>query len=176
MADPVEIGGAYVESESHVPNPTDIVAQYNTSGTGAHQKIEEISPIFEVDKVKTAEQILGALDPKDTSVSADKVLLPNVEQDNDAAAKAIKATAKARVQEGVVVGGPTPAEREAEDTTGTDGEKAAKAQEAENAAQNSVGTNAGEHDAPKTGDDDKSATTAKTAAAKKTAASSSTTK
>lgn len=111
---PIEVGGPYVENDSHVPNPTDIISQFNTSGLGAHGKIEETAAIFEVDKVAVAQEILGALDPKDNTVSSDRVLLPNTDVDNETARKDLKAVAEARVEQGVVIGGPTPAQREAE--------------------------------------------------------------
>ena len=121
----VKIGGGYVEDKDHVPNPTDMVSTFNTSGLGAHQRIEEVSPIFEVDKVKTAEQIVAALDPKDTSVSSDRVLLPEATDDNETAKKTLLEAAKERASQDVVVGGPTPAEREAAEET--DGEIRAEA-------------------------------------------------
>lgn len=177
MADnPIKVGGAYQESEDHVPNPTDMVAQYNTSGLGAHQRIEEVAPVFEVDKVKTAQEILGALDPKNEAVSSDRVLLPNAVDDNETAKKNLTEVAKGRVKQGVVIGGPTPAEREAE-LEGDEGAEAATEQERSNAAANSTGNrDAGQHgdggsagsDSPETrqtnkgGDDSKS--TAKKAA------------
>lgn len=142
---PIKVGGAYVEDENHVPNPTDMVSQFNTEGVGAHGKIEEVSPIFEVDKVKTAQEILGALDPDNTNVSSDRVLLPNLVDDNDVAREQITEAAKARVEQGVVIGEATPAEREAE-KEGEEGEQAAVEQERSNAAANSTGNReAGQH-------------------------------
>src|SRR4051812_3702637 len=73
MADnPIEVGGPYVENEDFVPSATDIQKQYNTSGVGAHDRIEEVSAVFDVDKVKVAQEIKGALDPEDNSVSASR--------------------------------------------------------------------------------------------------------
>jgi hypothetical protein len=146
MADsPITVGGGYVENEDHIPNPTDMVAQFNTSGTGAHGRIEEVAPVFQVDKVKTAQEIQAALDPKNTAVSSDRVLLPSTETDNDAAKKDLKARADATVKAGVVVGGPTPAEEEAA-LDGEEGEAAAVEQERGNSASNSTGTvNSGQH-------------------------------
>lgn len=142
---PITVGGAYVEDENHVPNPTDMVAQFNTEGVGAHGKIDEVSPIFEVDKVKTAQEILGALDPDNTEVSSDRVLLPNLVDDNDVAREDLLARAEARVKQGVVVGEATPAQREAE-KDGSEGERAAVESERQNAASNSTGTrDAGVH-------------------------------
>lgn len=115
--DAVKVGGPYVENEDFVPNPADQRSQYNTSGLGAHQRIEEVSNVYEVDKVRTAEQIVAALDPKDTSVDSSKVLLPEALPDNETAKKEITAAAKARVKQGVVIGDRTPAEREAEEPT-----------------------------------------------------------
>lgn len=143
---PVQVGGAYQESEDHVPNPTDMVAQYNTSGLGAHGKIEEVSPIFEVDKVKTAQEILAATDPDNDAVGSDRVLLPNAVEDNDVALEQITELAERRVEQGVVIGGPTPAESEAE-LEGDEGTLAAVEQERSNAAANSTGNrDAGQHE------------------------------
>ena len=179
---PITVGGAYKESDSHVPNPTDMVAQFNTEGVGAHGKIEEVSPIFEVDKVKTAQEIVGALDPDNDAVDSDRVLLPNVEQDNEVAKENLLAVAEKRVEKGVEIGGPTPAEREAA-LEGEEGEQAAVETERGNAASNSTGNReAGQHTdaagAPvatgtsddKAADDNKAA---KKTAAKKTASSNS---
>ncbi len=113
--DAITIDDRYFESEDHVPNPADMNAQYNTSGLGAHQKIEEVSSVFEVDKVKVAEQIVGALNPDDLSVTSDRVLLPSVTTDNEVARDEILGAAEARLRQGVVIGGPTPAERGAEE-------------------------------------------------------------
>jgi hypothetical protein len=142
---PIKVGGPYVEDENHVPNPTDMVGQFNTEGVGAHGKIEEVSPIFEVDRVKTAQEILAATDPSDDSVNADRVLLPNPVEDNDVARDQIREAAEARVEKGVLIGGPTPAEAEGE-KEGDEGEYAAVEQERSNAASNSTGNReAGQH-------------------------------
>lgn len=146
MADePIKVGGPYVEDENFVPEPTDMVAQFNTEGVGAHGRIEEVSPIFEVDKVKTAQEIQGALDPDNKAVKADRVLLPETVTDNETAKEELLAAADARVEQGVVVGGPTPAEREAA-LEGDEGVQAAVDTERDNAASNSTGNrDAGEH-------------------------------
>lgn len=147
MADksPIKVGGGYVENEDHVPNPTDMVAQFNTSGTGAHGRIEEVAPIFEVDKVKTAQEIEAALDPKNDNVPASRVVLPSQIDDNDEAKKDLKERAASRLKKGVEIGGPTPAEDEAA-KEGDEGEEAAVEQERGNAAGNSTGQrNAGQH-------------------------------
>jgi hypothetical protein len=156
MADsPVQVGGAYQESEDHVPNPTDMVAQFNTSGLGAHGRIEEVSPIFEVDKVKTAQEILAATDPDNDAVGSDRVLLPNPVEDNDVALDQITELAERRVEKGVVIGGPTPAESEAE-LEGDEGVLAAVEQERSNAAANSTGNRqAGQHEGTVSSDEGK---------------------
>lgn len=143
---PIQVGGPYQESENHVPDPTDIVSQFNTEGVGAHNVIEKVSPIFEVDKVKTAQEIQAALDPENTTVSASKVLLPEGIVDNETAKRDLLAVADARVEKGVVVGGPDPAE-EAAALEGDEGVLAAVDQDASNASSNSTGSRgAGEHE------------------------------
>lgn len=152
---PIQVGGAYVENEDHIPDPTDMVAQYNTSGIGAHGKIEEVSPIFETDKVKTAAEIVAALDPENKTVSSDRVLLPETNEDNETARNNLLEAAKARLEQGVVVGGPTPAEREGE-LEGDEGVLAAVEQERSNAAANSTGNrNAGQHEGSVASDEGK---------------------
>lgn len=128
---PVTVGGEYKESDDHIPNPTDITTQFNTSGVGAHHRIEEVAPIFEVDKVTTAQEITAALDDKDDTVPASRVLLPDPLGDNETAKKNIEAAAKARVKQGATLQGPGPAEREAA-LEGEEGHKAAVRQEQSN--------------------------------------------
>lgn len=143
---PIVVGGAYKESDDHVPNPTDMVKQFNTEGVGAHGKIEEVAPVFEVDKVKTAEEILAAADPDNDAVPASRLLLPNLTEDNTEARDEAVALAEARVAKGVVVGGPTPYEREAA-LEGDEGVEAAVSLDRENAAANSTGQRAaGQHE------------------------------
>lgn len=143
---PIQVGGAYSEDKDFVPNPTDMVAQFNTSGLGAHGRIEEVSPIFEVDKVKTAAEITAALDPDNDTVPSSRVLLPNLTDDNDVAREEILEAAEARLDKGVVIGGPTPAQREAE-LEGDEGVLAAVEQERSNVAANSTGNrDAGRHE------------------------------
>lgn len=154
---PVQVGGAYVEDPDFVPNPTDMVAQYNTSGLGAHGKIEEVSPIFEVDKVKTAQEIVAALDPDNDNVDSSRVILPNLTDDNDVAREEILDAAERRLNKGVVIGGPTPAESQGA-LEGDEGTLAAVETERSNAAANSTGNrDAGQHEGSVTsdiGDDD----------------------
>ena len=168
--EPIKVGGAYKESDDHIPEPTDMVAQFNTEGVGAHGKIEEVSPVFEVDKVKTAQEIEAALDPKNDAVPSSRVLLPEATTDNETARKEIAEAAKARLKQGVVIGEATPAERQAS-LEGEEGSQAAAEVERGNAAANSTGTRtAGQHgDARKTGGSDSEETRA-TSTAKKTTA------
>lgn len=144
----VTVGGNYVEDEDFVPSPTDMQKQYNTSGLGASGRIEETSAVYAVDKARTAEQILAALDPDDNSVSADKVLLPG-DLDRDEAHDHISEVAQARVDKGVVIGGPTPAQEQAEEEgdhleglraegTASDAPQRQAAQSAENSNSGSV--------------------------------------
>ncbi len=109
----VTVGGAYQESEDFIPNPADMRKQFNTSGLGASGRIEEVTAVFDVDKVRIGEQIVSALDPDDDTVPSDRVVLPSLETDNEAASKAILATAEKRVEKGVVIGGPSEAEKAA---------------------------------------------------------------
>lgn len=109
----VKPGGGYVEDPNFVPNAGDMRKQFNTSGLGASGKIEETSAVFDLDKAATAEQISRALDPDDTSVSSDKVLLSQGPADPEAERKEISKAAKARLKKPVIVGGPSPLEEAA---------------------------------------------------------------
>lgn len=130
--DGVVVGGEYVENPDFVPDPTDMYGTFNTSGTGAHHDPATVSPIFAVDRNKTAADILAALDPEDDSVPASRVILPEpvavTHVDDEGAKEELRRLAQARVEQKVVVGGPTPAEAEA-GKKGEDGEKAADRQE-----------------------------------------------
>lgn len=68
----------YVEDEDFVPNPTDQYGVLDTSDTGggAHQHLEEISPIFDVAKKDAAIVAGRALDPDDPDVPESLVVLP----------------------------------------------------------------------------------------------------
>lgn len=130
----VETGGRYVEDPNFEPNPADLRKQFNTSGLGASHRIEETAAVYEVDKAKTAEQVTRALDGDDREVSRDRVILPQGDPTPDEAEKSLLKTAKARVKQKVVMGGPTPAEEaaaekgddnpKAKDAEGTDGARA----------------------------------------------------
>jgi len=114
----IKTGGGYVENEDHVPSLTDQEGQYNTSGLGAHQRLDEISSAYRIDKVNTAEQIVAALDPEDDSVSSDKVVLPDDPNANTEAAKRdLLAKAEAAIERGAAVNEPGPAEAEAAEET-----------------------------------------------------------
>lgn len=130
----VKIGGAYVEDEDFVPDPTHQFGTLDTSGTAgaAHSDINEITPIFKVARAKELEVAEKALDPDDDSVPTSQVTLPKgafvTHDDPEAAKERVLAAAKAVKKDPVVVGGPTPAQEEAEEK-GDD--KAAKAEAAQ---------------------------------------------
>lgn len=131
--DGVVIGGVYKESDTHVPNPTDMYGALNTSGVGANEDLAAVSPIFAADRKAVAADILRALNPKDNSVSDARLLFSDdPEVDHAEEAKALKALAKAALANPVEVGGPTAAEKDAA-LKGEDGTAAAEAQERVNA-------------------------------------------
>lgn len=113
----ITVDEAYKESDDFVPNPSDMRGTYNTSGLGASERIEEVSSVFEVDKVNVAQEIVDALDP-DSPVSSSKVLLPNPVESNEEALDQIETAAERRLEQGAVIGGPGPAERDAALETG----------------------------------------------------------
>lgn len=129
--DGVVVGGAYVENPDFVPDPADMYGTFNTSGTGAHHDPATVSPIFEVDRNKTAREILNALD-EDNPTPSSRVILPEAKPvlaaDDEAAKAELKALAEARLEKTVVVGGPSDAEQQAA-KSGEEGAEAAAAQE-----------------------------------------------
>ena len=118
--DGVTIGGAYKESDEHVPASTDLYGTFNTSGTGASQDPATTSPIFDVDRKIIAAEILKALDPEDDSTPASRVLFSEAQvvktSDDEAETKALKAAAEEAIGNPVVVGGPSKAEAAAAET------------------------------------------------------------
>ena len=118
--DGVTIGGAYKESDAHVPASTDLYGVYNTSGTGASQDPATASPIYDTDRQAIAAEILKALDPEDPTPSS-RVLFSDAQvvktSEADAEKAALKASAEASLGNPVVVGGPSKAEAAAAETT-----------------------------------------------------------
>lgn len=119
-------GGGYVENPDHVPNPTDAYGTLDTTGTGggAHAKIEEITPIFDVAKSQDLATAARALDPDDPDVHASLVTLPDgqriVPVDPEAAADRVRAAAEAATAEPVDLSSSrmTPAKEAAAEETG----------------------------------------------------------
>lgn len=124
----VQIGGTYVENPDFVPHATDVFKQYKTSGTGAHEQIEEVSPIFAADKQTLAVEAARALDPEDKGIPRTRVILPDDTDDNEAAIERVQAAAQRAKDNPVVVGGPSPAEQQAA-LSGPRGEFAASSAE-----------------------------------------------
>lgn len=106
----------YKESDEHVPAKTDMYGVFQTSGTGAHHDPATASPIYDTDRQFIAEEVLKALDPEDPTPS-DRVLFAEpkaaVVSDTEGERNALKDLAQARLDEEVVVGGPSKAEAEA---------------------------------------------------------------
>ena len=145
--DAAVVGGAYKESDTHVPDPTDLYGTFNTSGTGAHHDPATVSPIFDVDRQATAQQIVAALDPEDDSVAESTVLFSEpqavVSADHEGEREALLEKAKARLADGPVeVGGDTHLDKEAAQS-GEEGARAAARQEAATASDTS--STAGSH-------------------------------
>lgn len=128
----VQIGGEYSEDNpDHIPNPTDVYRQYKTSGTGAHEDVSEVSPIFDADRQTLAVEAARALDPDDTGVPRNRVILPDDKEDNAAAVERIQRLADKAVEEPVVVGGPGKAEQKGA-LSGPRGEAVAIQEETDN--------------------------------------------
>lgn len=139
----VKVGGAYKESDDHVPSPTDLYDQYNTSGTGSHHVIEDVSPVFEVAKRDAKIQTGRALDPEDTDVPTSAVVLPDgqrlIVEDHDEIRDRLKADAEKAADNPVEVGGPSPSARLAA-LGGEEGESAAEAETANQGTQGAGAT------------------------------------
>jgi len=128
----VQIGGEYSEgNDAHVPNPTDMYRQYKTSGTGAHEDVSAVSPIFDADRQTLAVEAARALDPDDPGVPRSRVILPDEKGNNEQAIKDIQRRAEAAVENPVVIGGPSKAEANAA-VSGPRGEQIAIREEVEN--------------------------------------------
>jgi hypothetical protein len=127
----VVVGGAYKERDDFVPNPTDMYGTFNTHGVGAHHDPATVSPIFEADRVRAAQGVIDALDPENPTPS-DRVLfaapVPVLAADNEAEKEELLKAAQARVDQGVVIGGPSEAEKKAA-LSGQEGADAAAAQQ-----------------------------------------------
>lgn len=123
----VQMGGAYMESDDHVPDPTHQFGTVDTSGTAgtAHSRIEETTAIFDVAKQHDLVTAARALDPDDTDVSSSLVVLPGDLRDMEEAKEAVRAAAENALANPVEVGGPTLAQREAAESTSDEKPKAA---------------------------------------------------
>lgn len=141
----VKVGGAYKESDDHVPNPTDLYDQFNTSGTGSHHVIEDVSPIFDVAKRESKILSGRALDPNDPTPES-HVVLPEgqrlITEDLDKVRDRLKKEAKEAEKNPVEVGGPSPSQRLAAE--GGDKGKAHAAAETANQGTQTSSTASGE--------------------------------
>ncbi len=126
--DGVVVGGVYVENPDFVSDPRDDIGTFNTSGTGAHHDPATVSSVYAVDRNKTAADILAALDEDDDSVPSSRIILPEpvqvVSVDDDGAKEELRRLAQARVDQKVVIGGPSEAEAAA-GKKGDEGDEAA---------------------------------------------------
>lgn len=119
----------YRESDSFLPNPTDQYGHLHTAGTtgSAHEKLEVISPVFDVAKKQALAEAARALDPEDDSVPESLVVLPTgaqiVSGDPEGARQRVLDKAKAAADKPVDLGAPDEAEAAAAET-GEEGSKA----------------------------------------------------
>jgi hypothetical protein len=112
----ITTGGGYVENPDFVPDPGDLIGQFNTSGTGAHQNLDAHTNAFAIDRQAVAEQVVRALDPKDFSVNSSAVILPEKDLSRQEAKDEILAKAEEIASTPLVLGEPGPAEAAAGDT------------------------------------------------------------
>jgi hypothetical protein len=113
----ITTGGGYVEDDNFVPDPSDLIGQFNTSGTGAHQNLDAHTNAFAIDRQAVAEQVVRALDPKDFSVNSSAVILPDTDLTHEEAKAEILAKAEEIASTPLVLGEPGPAEAAAGETT-----------------------------------------------------------
>jgi hypothetical protein len=115
----------YQEDESYVPDPFHQYGTLDTSDTagGAHSRIQEISPVFDVARAKNLETAAAALDPNDPT-PADLVVLPDEGNTVDAAKDRLDAAVTEVRDNPVEVGGPTEQQKLAAEGEGGDGDKA----------------------------------------------------
>lgn len=120
----VVVGGAYKESDDHVPNPTDQYGVVDTSGTAGigDQRIEDITPVFDVAKNQALLDAKRALDPEDTDFDASLVTLPQGQITSvvDPAAERQRVLDLADAVKPVEVGGPSASQRAAAESVDAD--------------------------------------------------------
>lgn len=133
----------YRESESHIPDPTAQYGTMDTSGTAgaAHSKLENVTPIFEVAAAQNAAVAAAALDPEQPDVPESLVTFPVTTYteafDREAAKERIDTKAKEVEENPVLLGGPSPYQKQAAE----EGEEVA--QSAENQRTEQGGSSAG---------------------------------
>lgn len=104
---------AYIESEDHVPDPTLQFGTLDTSGTagGNHERLEHISPVFDVASATELAYAARAVDPEDTDVDeSSTVVLPAEGFTADQARDKIRAKAEAILANPPVVEDPSVVE------------------------------------------------------------------
>ncbi len=111
--------GVYVENENFVPDPTDQYGTLDTSGTAgaAHQKVEEVTKVFEVADAQNAIIAKRALDPDDDEIPSYLVTMPPgqnlVPVDEDAIRERVTKVGEKAESEPITLGAPTPAQQQA---------------------------------------------------------------
>ena len=135
VSDAVAVGEApYSESQSFVPNPTDVVGTLDTSATAgaAHGRIESVTPVFDIAKRENALVAARAVDPDDDSVSISAVTLPGGEMNREEAITLLKE--KAATAKPVVLGGPNEFQEQAAEDTSSADNGAVEQKQADNAS------------------------------------------
>lgn len=113
--------GGYIENPDHTPNPYFQNGTLETTdlGTTPHDQLQGVSPIFEVARAENLRVAARALDPNDTEVSADLVILPSAQvtvQGSERTAEDARAEvfgAVRRLTEEPVILGVSPAAQQA---------------------------------------------------------------
>lgn len=136
----VKIASAYTEDDDeHIPDPTFQFGTVDTSGTAgtADNRIEEVTPIFDVAKQQDLITAARALDPDDPDVSSAMVVIPEgmrvVHGDPEAARENVISQADAAMANPVEVGGPSLAQRQAAES-GEEGTRKSESQRKEQGA------------------------------------------
>lgn len=134
VQDAVTVGGAYKESDDHVPSPTDVYGTLDTSATAgaADSRIETVTPIHEVAKAQDAIVAAKALDPDDDSVDSSLVVLPQgmiISESGEGEAKERVSSLGQKASESPVeIGGLSPFQKQAAEG-GDEGAETAEAQQ-----------------------------------------------
>src|SRR5689334_8684001 len=105
----------YFEDEGFRPDPLYQYVNLDTSDTagGAHQRIEEVSPIFAAARIQNLNAAAKALDPENDSVPAELVTLRSSDKTVERAKEELAGVIRRAAENPVLLGGPTAEQQKA---------------------------------------------------------------